>query len=785
MVFVADDLAAWLIGLIADAGRKKLSTLILGTVQERALRSVAAAAVLLTAQDLRPGDDKRAEQVALVISQVFSKTVLPASLSEHETLLEALQTGIAGQLAVLDDVSLTGTGRSSADLLGVPAAVLADKLTSHVLREILVRGAHGGPLTPLADQLNHDVAHLQGQRIEDMLRRLDNDVREALDWLDVTRSTESVSTGNNVAGHVFISYVHEDSYKVGRLQQMLESAGIPVWRDTANLWPGEDWRAKIRHAISDNALVFIACFSRASLARRKSFQNEELALAIEQLRLRPPEEPWLIPVRFDDCEIPDRDIGAGRTLTSIQRADLFGDRLNEDAARLTAVVLRILGLPANVALLRILELIKDREDLYTYVKRQETRREMTGDSSTVPIPEAYSRIREVYHDLNILSGPDGYFPVAVFNLAPEVESDLEVILSRQLPSRQKPILEPRIIRTIKDRGSDIWNGNTFSLAALNLDPEGRAASIDTYLGSYYDMVCSANYLEYELLDALRQMAGRPLSLDLLPVRRQALALYPNPDSCLRAGGGVDAVIAISTLVVYRRDGKYWIMSEVRSKKVAEYGDLYHVIPSFIFQPVVAPTPYNLEVEWSIQHNIYREYLEELFNVPEAQQSGGAVDPQYFYNNPNLQYLRRLLAIGTAELRGVAFIFNLLNHRPELCTLLLIRDQEWYENQRFSDPPIVTDPLRYLDPSLQGLGPLRHLNLNDEFMVREHHSDRPHLESVTTLPLFDEHWAEIARPWLMVPPGAPALILGARAACKLLNLAEPRWLLPFSIDHGTE
>ncbi len=36
MVFVADDLAGWLTGLVADAGRKKLTTLALGTDQERA-----------------------------------------------------------------------------------------------------------------------------------------------------------------------------------------------------------------------------------------------------------------------------------------------------------------------------------------------------------------------------------------------------------------------------------------------------------------------------------------------------------------------------------------------------------------------------------------------------------------------------------------------------------------------------------------------------------------------------------------------------------------------------
>lgn len=143
-------------------------------------------------------------------------------------------------------------------------------------------------------------------------------------------------------GHAFISYVREDSVAVDELQRTLVAAGIPVWRDTASLWPGEDWRAKIRDAIVRDALVFIACFSVRSAARRKSFQNEELLLAIDQLRLRRPDDPWLIPVRFDHCEIPDLALGAGRTLASIQRADLFGPNRGREAGRLVAAVKRLL-----------------------------------------------------------------------------------------------------------------------------------------------------------------------------------------------------------------------------------------------------------------------------------------------------------------------------------------------------------------------------------------------------------------------------------------------------------
>jgi hypothetical protein len=66
-------------------------------------------------------------------------------------------------------------------------------------------------------------------------------------------------------GRAFVSYVREDARRVDQLQQALETAGIPVWRDTADLWPGEDWQAKIRQAITANALVFIACFSGRAL----------------------------------------------------------------------------------------------------------------------------------------------------------------------------------------------------------------------------------------------------------------------------------------------------------------------------------------------------------------------------------------------------------------------------------------------------------------------------------------------------------------------------------------
>ena len=185
VVFVADALGTWLVEQLADAGRKKLTELILGSEQERALRRAADAAVWATAEEMSPSGGEPAGQVAMVISEVFRDPVPGATLAGPVMLLESLQAGIAGQLTVLDDAGLTGTGQSSADVLGVPGTVLADRLTAHLVREIIVRGSGGGPLTPLADQLNHELTRLQGQRIEGMLAQLAVEIRDALTRPDI------------------------------------------------------------------------------------------------------------------------------------------------------------------------------------------------------------------------------------------------------------------------------------------------------------------------------------------------------------------------------------------------------------------------------------------------------------------------------------------------------------------------------------------------------------------------------------------------------------------------
>jgi hypothetical protein len=140
--------------------------------------------------------------------------------------------------------------------------------------------------------------------------------------------------------HAFISFDEKDAREADVVQAALEAAKIRVWRATSEVLPGDSWRDRIRTAISVDALVFLACFSRASLARARAQQYEELTWAVGELRQRHPETPWLIPVRFDDCEIPDLDLGAGRSLRDLRLVDAFGPQRTEELQRLVTAITR-------------------------------------------------------------------------------------------------------------------------------------------------------------------------------------------------------------------------------------------------------------------------------------------------------------------------------------------------------------------------------------------------------------------------------------------------------------
>lgn len=121
--------------------------------------------------------------------------------------------------------------------------------------------------------------------------------------------------------HAFISYVRENVAQHKRLEADLYAQGIDIWTDR-NIGTGRRWRTEIRRAIQDG-VSFLACFSSESVTRGRSYMYEEIFIAIDTLRQMPIDRSWFIPLKLNECQIPDIDIGPGQTLRDIQWVDLY------------------------------------------------------------------------------------------------------------------------------------------------------------------------------------------------------------------------------------------------------------------------------------------------------------------------------------------------------------------------------------------------------------------------------------------------------------------------------
>ncbi|MBN2285188.1 MAG: TIR domain-containing protein [Tissierellales bacterium] len=123
---------------------------------------------------------------------------------------------------------------------------------------------------------------------------------------------------------VFISYVRENQKIIERLVSSLEKHGIDTWFDKEQIKPGDRWKSSIKEGISKGDF-YLACFSSEYQERAQTYMNEELNIAVDELRRKPKNRKWFIPVLLNDCEIPDWNIGAGETFKSIHWVELYKD----------------------------------------------------------------------------------------------------------------------------------------------------------------------------------------------------------------------------------------------------------------------------------------------------------------------------------------------------------------------------------------------------------------------------------------------------------------------------
>lgn len=103
----------------------------------------------------------------------------------------------------------------------------------------------------------------------------------------------------------FISYSRQDADRVAQLyQQLRQIEFLQLWIDQKDVLPGQDWHREVKREIR-NSDVFLACISSSSVTKR-GYLQKELRLAEEVAEEMPPGQIYRVPIRLDECDVPEQ-----------------------------------------------------------------------------------------------------------------------------------------------------------------------------------------------------------------------------------------------------------------------------------------------------------------------------------------------------------------------------------------------------------------------------------------------------------------------------------------------
>jgi hypothetical protein len=120
----------------------------------------------------------------------------------------------------------------------------------------------------------------------------------------------------------FLCYAKENSTGVREFRERLKTeAWVDPWFDEEDILPGQMWEESVTEAVHNSHAVII--FLSSIAVRTEGFFHKELKLALDAAAEKPDGTIFIIPIRLDDCEVPER-------LLPYQYVDYFGDEAHKD-----------------------------------------------------------------------------------------------------------------------------------------------------------------------------------------------------------------------------------------------------------------------------------------------------------------------------------------------------------------------------------------------------------------------------------------------------------------------
>jgi len=131
---------------------------------------------------------------------------------------------------------------------------------------------------------------------------------------------ESRSTGSKLIP--FLCYAKENSTAVREFRERLKSEyWVDPWFDEEDILPGQMWEGSVADAVHNSHAVIV--FLSSIAIRKEGFFHKELKLALDAAAEKPDGTIFIIPIRLDPCDVPER-------LQPYQYVDYVGDDEHKD-----------------------------------------------------------------------------------------------------------------------------------------------------------------------------------------------------------------------------------------------------------------------------------------------------------------------------------------------------------------------------------------------------------------------------------------------------------------------
>lgn len=113
---------------------------------------------------------------------------------------------------------------------------------------------------------------------------------------------------------IFLCHALEDKARALDLYQKLKKLGAAPWLDSEEILPGQEWNFEINKALEESDVILL-CLSKRSVGK-EGYVQREIRLALERGLEMPEGRVFLIPVRLEECSLPQR-------ISSYQWVDLY------------------------------------------------------------------------------------------------------------------------------------------------------------------------------------------------------------------------------------------------------------------------------------------------------------------------------------------------------------------------------------------------------------------------------------------------------------------------------